>query len=66
MNEPATAEAHLAPAPAESGAGERIYFPELDGLRFVAFMMVYLFHGGVREGIAGTTGRLEGRRGLPR
>ncbi len=26
---------------------ERIYFPELDGLRFIAFMMVYLFHGGV-------------------
>ncbi len=23
------------------------YFPELDGLRFVAFMMVYLFHQGV-------------------
>jgi peptidoglycan/LPS O-acetylase OafA/YrhL len=30
---------------------ERIYFPELDGLRFIAFMMVYLFHGGVPQGI---------------
>src|SRR5262249_15217110 len=27
--------------------GERVYFPELDGLRFIAFMMVYLFHQGV-------------------
>ncbi len=26
---------------------ERVYFPELDGLRFVAFMMVYLFHQGI-------------------
>jgi peptidoglycan/LPS O-acetylase OafA/YrhL len=32
-------------------AGERIYFPELDGLRFIAFMMVYLFHGGIPQGI---------------
>ena len=30
-------------------AGERIYFPELDGLRFVAFLMVFLFHGGLPE-----------------
>jgi peptidoglycan/LPS O-acetylase OafA/YrhL len=30
---------------------ERVYFPELDGLRFIAFMMVYLFHGGVPQGI---------------
>lgn len=30
---------------------ERIYFPELDGLRFVAFLMVYLFHGGVPPAI---------------
>ncbi len=32
-------------------AVERIYFPELDGLRFIAFMMVYLFHGGISQGI---------------
>jgi peptidoglycan/LPS O-acetylase OafA/YrhL len=30
---------------------QRVYFPELDGLRFIAFMMVYLFHGGVPAGI---------------
>jgi peptidoglycan/LPS O-acetylase OafA/YrhL len=34
-----------------SETGERVYFPELDGLRFVAFMMVYLFHGGVSQGL---------------
>jgi peptidoglycan/LPS O-acetylase OafA/YrhL len=38
---------------------ERIYFPELDGLRFIAFMMVYLFHGGVPQG---TVARLIGSR----
>jgi peptidoglycan/LPS O-acetylase OafA/YrhL len=27
--------------------GERVYFPELDGMRFIAFLLVYLFHGGV-------------------
>jgi peptidoglycan/LPS O-acetylase OafA/YrhL len=26
---------------------ERVYFPELDGMRFIAFLLVYLFHGGV-------------------
>jgi peptidoglycan/LPS O-acetylase OafA/YrhL len=49
MNEPATATVELAPASAASDKAERIYFPELDGLRFVAFMMVYLFHGGVPQ-----------------
>jgi peptidoglycan/LPS O-acetylase OafA/YrhL len=34
-----------------SDSSQRIYFPELDGLRFVAFMMVYLFHGGVPWGV---------------
>jgi peptidoglycan/LPS O-acetylase OafA/YrhL len=34
-------------SPEAPGAAERVYFPELDGLRFVAFVMVYLFHGGV-------------------
>jgi peptidoglycan/LPS O-acetylase OafA/YrhL len=28
-------------------AAERVYYPALDGLRFVAFALVYLFHGGV-------------------
>ena len=37
--------------PATSEPAERIYFPELDGLRFVAFLMVYLFHGGVPSGV---------------
>jgi peptidoglycan/LPS O-acetylase OafA/YrhL len=32
-------------------AGERIYFPELDGLRFIAFLMVFLFHGGLPQGM---------------
>src|SRR5262245_800948 len=36
------------PAPEQA---ERVYFPELDGLRFVAFMMVYLFHGGVPSAV---------------
>jgi peptidoglycan/LPS O-acetylase OafA/YrhL len=45
-------EGATSPALAHGGATppattERVYFPELDGLRFVAFMMVYLFHQGV-------------------
>lgn len=27
--------------------GDRVYFPQLDGLRFFAFVLVYLFHEGV-------------------
>ena len=55
-NEPATAvipHAEVEPAtpPAAPEPAERIYFPELDGLRFIAFMMVYLFHGGVPQGV---------------
>ena len=42
---------HTDQDPASPAAAERIYFPELDGLRFVAFMMVYLFHGGVPQPI---------------
>jgi peptidoglycan/LPS O-acetylase OafA/YrhL len=38
-------------APAASEPSERVYFPELDGLRFIAFLMVYLFHGGVPWGV---------------
>ena len=49
MNEPAEAEPCPPASPPETA--ERIYFPELDGLRFIAFMMVYLFHGGVPQGI---------------
>ena len=45
--------------PSQPEAAERIYFPELDGLRFVAFMMVYLFHGGVPQPIVS---QLIGRR----
>ena len=41
----ATAEAKTQPETQESG--ERVYFPELDGMRFVAFLFVYLFHQGV-------------------
>jgi peptidoglycan/LPS O-acetylase OafA/YrhL len=51
MNEPLAAVAPPFPTQAASETGERFYFPELDGLRFVAFMMVYLFHGGVPEGL---------------
>ena len=39
------------PTPTAPEPAERIYFPELDGLRFVAFLMVYLFHGGVPSGV---------------
>jgi peptidoglycan/LPS O-acetylase OafA/YrhL len=53
MNEPATtlaqsSELPAAPVTADPAAlpdpAERVYFPELDGLRFVAFLMVFLFH----------------------
>ena len=37
--------------PEVSEPAERVYFPELDGLRFVAFLMVFLFHGGVPWGV---------------
>jgi peptidoglycan/LPS O-acetylase OafA/YrhL len=47
MSEPATIQAPLSPIPEMPEKAERVYFPELDGLRFIAFMMVYLFHGGI-------------------
>ena len=49
MNEAAQVEPCPPSSPTETT--ERIYFPELDGMRFIAFMMVYLFHGGVPQGI---------------
>ncbi len=47
MSQPAAA---IEPAPAGPETpepGERVYFPELDGMRFIAFLLVYLFHQGV-------------------
>jgi peptidoglycan/LPS O-acetylase OafA/YrhL len=41
----AVAETIAAPAVAE----ERLYLPELDGLRFVAFLLVFFFHSGVPQ-----------------
>ena len=58
MSQPARPQPGPTAPPPE--AAERIYFPELDGLRFIAFMMVYLFHGGVAA--AGSWSRLIGRR----
>jgi peptidoglycan/LPS O-acetylase OafA/YrhL len=40
------AEATAPPVPLV-GPEPRVYFPELDGLRFVAFALVFLFHGGI-------------------
>jgi peptidoglycan/LPS O-acetylase OafA/YrhL len=39
----------VAQPPTTSPPTDRIYFPELDGLRFVAFALVYIFHGGVPQ-----------------
>ncbi len=35
---------------------ERIYYPALDGLRFIAFALVYLFHGGIPQVARGIDG----------
>ena len=48
---PARARRRTETAGRRPNPAERIYFPELDGLRFIAFMMVYLFHGGVPQGM---------------
>lgn len=42
--EPPRAVAEPLPASAPSAAPERFYHPELDGLRFVAFLLVFLHH----------------------
>ncbi len=42
------------PSDETTPSGERLYFPELDGLRFVAFLMVFFFHGGWPEGMVRT------------
>ncbi len=60
MSEPETTQEPVTtPEPAE-----RIYFPELDGLRFVAFLMVYFFHGGA-PGSAQAGHRQGGHGSLP-
>jgi peptidoglycan/LPS O-acetylase OafA/YrhL len=62
MTEVETAQAQLPLIPLASEPTERVYFPELDGLRFVAFMMVFLFHGGVpRLLLVRLIGRTAGR-----
>jgi peptidoglycan/LPS O-acetylase OafA/YrhL len=30
----------------DAATADRVYFPELDGLRFIAFLLVFGFHGG--------------------
>jgi len=47
MTEPATVPAQSQANLVPPETAERVYFPELDGLRFIAFMMVYVFHEGV-------------------
>ncbi len=45
----------------------RVYYPELDGLRFVAFLLVFVFHGGIPQlapAIDSAAGLIRGR-GLP-
>ncbi len=47
---------------APSAHGERVYFPALDGLRFIAFLMVYLFHDGISQAVVGrVTGKAVAR-----
>lgn len=52
------------PVPAQVDPGrERIYYPQLDGLRFVAFFLVYLFHGGIPEFSGWVNGLVRGLAG---
>jgi peptidoglycan/LPS O-acetylase OafA/YrhL len=46
LTEPRPGPPAPAPEPAPAPA-ERLYYPALDGLRFVAFALVYLFHNGI-------------------
>jgi peptidoglycan/LPS O-acetylase OafA/YrhL len=50
MNDVTFARAEPAGAVGKPEAAQRIYFPELDGLRFIAFLMVFFFHGGAPRG----------------
>ena len=47
MSQPAAAIEPAVMGPENPEPGERVYFPELDGMRFIAFLLVYLFHRGV-------------------
>jgi peptidoglycan/LPS O-acetylase OafA/YrhL len=47
MSQPAAAIEPAPPGMETPEPGERVYFPELDGMRFIAFLLVYLFHQGV-------------------
>jgi peptidoglycan/LPS O-acetylase OafA/YrhL len=49
MSTQPAATAHPSPDTSAVEAPDRFYFPELDGLRFIAFLLVYLFHAGVPE-----------------
>ncbi len=47
MSQPAAAIEPAVMGPETPEPAERVYFPELDGMRFIAFLLVYLFHRGV-------------------
>ncbi len=47
MSKPADSGELSEASPETPDQGERVYFPELDGMRFIAFLLVYLFHQGV-------------------
>jgi peptidoglycan/LPS O-acetylase OafA/YrhL len=47
MSAPAAARSAASSGAVSAESTDRFYFPELDGLRFIAFMMVYLFHEGI-------------------
>lgn len=49
MNRETPPLADPAPPASESASSSRLYFPALDGLRFFAFFLVYLFHNGIPQ-----------------